>query len=83
MNRGLAKRLSMNTISLAMTVRDGLVSEPNNNRENEHPILYLILQRVILWRNNVIVNIINEMLELSLSQVFIFYWPVGVKMFST
>ena len=72
MNRGLAKRLSMNTVPLAMAKKDGSgsVSEPPKNGENERPILLNIVEGdIVEERSDIIVNITNKTLDLSLNQV--------------
>lgn len=70
MNRGLAKRLSMNTVPLTMTKKDGSVSEPTNDGENEQPIFLDIVQGdIVEERSDAIVNITNETLDLSLNQI--------------
>lgn len=69
-SKGLAKRLMMNTVPLVAAKKGGSVSEPSTKGENKQPILLDIVQGDIAKeRSDIIVNITNEILDLSLSQV--------------
>ena len=70
MNKGLAKRFIKNAVPLVMAKKGGSVSEQSNEGENKKPILLDVIQGdIVEERGDVIVNITNETLDLSQSQV--------------
>ena len=69
MNKGLAKRLLTNAAPLVMAKKSGSVSEPDGEG-NKQPILLNIVEGdIVNESSDAIVNITNEMLDLSLTQV--------------
>ena len=70
MNKGLAKRLLTNAVPLLMAKKSGSVSEANSEGNNKQPILLDIVEGdIVKESSDAIVNITNEMLDLSLTQV--------------
>ena len=70
MNKGLAKRLLTNAIPLVTAKKSVSVNEPNGEGNNKQAILLDIVEGdIVKESSDVIVNITNEMLDLSLTQV--------------
>ena len=70
MIRGLAKRFLTNAVPLEMAKRGGSVSEPNDEGSNIAPILLNIVDGdIVKEHSDAIVNITNQTLDLSVTQV--------------